>query len=212
MRFSALEIRQIGIAILALTAAFALVLANGVAGLLGLSPLGLAAVVGGSFLAVVTGFVFHELAHKALAQRYGCWAEFRYYPFGLLLALITAFVGFLLAAPGAVYISGHVTAEQNGRISLAGPMTNAAVGAAGLAGTALLLPVATSLPVALLVVILSIVAFVNLLLGAFNMIPFPPLDGSKVFAWNVGYGVAALAVILGLLALGVTNGLFFLGL
>src|SRR5687768_16694036 len=30
-----------------------------------------------SFAGMATGFVLHELAHKAVAQRYGHWAEFR---------------------------------------------------------------------------------------------------------------------------------------
>ena len=28
------------------------------------------------------------------------------------------------------------------------------------------------------------VSKINFFLGAFNMVPFPPLDGSKVMAWN----------------------------
>ncbi|MFH1240586.1 MAG: site-2 protease family protein [Candidatus Diapherotrites archaeon] len=27
-------------------------------------------------------------------------------------------------------------------------------------------------------------AYINMFLGLFNMIPFPPLDGSKIFRWN----------------------------
>ena len=30
-----------------------------------------------SILTIGVGFLFHEIAHKLVAQRYGCWAEFR---------------------------------------------------------------------------------------------------------------------------------------
>ncbi|MBO3833162.1 MAG: hypothetical protein FGF51_07275, partial [Candidatus Brockarchaeota archaeon] len=43
------------------------------------------------YLCVVgTGFVFHELAHKFTAQRYGYWSEFRLWPWGLAMALLSS--------------------------------------------------------------------------------------------------------------------------
>jgi len=127
-------------------------------------------------IAVVTGFLLHELAHKFLAQRYGAWAEFRVYPLGLIFALFFALLaGIVFAAPGAVYIQGRITKEQNGMISLAGPGLNLAFGLACIA-LLFILP----LP------IIFIVGWINLFLAAFNLIPFGPLDGAKVFRWNPG--------------------------
>src|SRR3989344_1749993 len=58
-------------------------------------------------IAVGFGFLLHELAHKVVAQRYGCWAEFRSWDLMLLVAIALAFfAGFVFAAPGAVFISG----------------------------------------------------------------------------------------------------------
>jgi len=129
-----------------------------------------------STIAVVTGFLLHELAHKFLAQKYGAWAEFRVFPLGLILALFLALLsGIVFAAPGAVYIQGRITKEQNGMISLAGPGLNLAF---GLACIALLFV----LPLE----IIFIVGWINLFLAAFNLIPFGPLDGAKVFRWNAG--------------------------
>ena len=40
-------------------------------------------------------FIFHELAHKIVAQKFGCWAEFRMSIQMLLFAVIFAFFGLL---------------------------------------------------------------------------------------------------------------------
>src|SRR3990167_8559094 len=75
-------------------------------------------------LTVGIGFLFHEMGHKIVAQRYGCFAEFRSFDNMLILAIAMSFFGFIFAAPGAVMISGHVTKGRNGRISAAGPIIN----------------------------------------------------------------------------------------
>src|SRR6266700_7447440 len=59
---------------------------------------------------VGTGFLAHELAHKFTAEKYGCWAEFKLWTYGALMALLFAFVSggtFVFAAPGAVYIASR---------------------------------------------------------------------------------------------------------
>ncbi len=143
-----------------------------------------------SLLTVGAAFVCHELAHKFVAQRYGCWAEFRLWTWGLVLALIMAFISALsgswiiFAAPGAVYIVPMVRrvgwnfdfgARSYGLISLMGPLIN------------ILLAVLFS-PLRDLGGILTLIGLlgysINLWLAMFNMLPFPPLDGYKVFMWN----------------------------
>jgi Zn-dependent protease len=135
--------------------------------------------LGISLVTVGTGFVFHELSHKFVAQRYGYWAEFRMWPMGLVLALVTSLLGFIFAAPGATYISGtNITQGQNGRISIAGPLTNVAI--AILFSPFLLLNSSDAL---------WLVGFIgvriNVFLAMFNLLPIGPLDGAKVFKWNL---------------------------
>ena len=81
-------------------------------------------------ISVGLGFVLHELAHKFVAVRYGFFAEFKMWLEGLILALAMAFlIGFVFVAPGAVYIHGeHISREQNGKISIAGPLVNIRIG------------------------------------------------------------------------------------
>ena len=130
-----------------------------------------------SFLLVLSGFMLHELAHKFMAQKYGAWAEFRMFPTGLMMALVLSMLGFLFAAPGAVYIQGRITEKQNGIISAAGPATNIAFGAVALLA-------AWTVGSGVLAYVLLLLANINVFLGLFNLIPIHPLDGSKIFSWN----------------------------
>ena len=125
-------------------------------------------------LTVGIGFVFHELAHKFLAQKYGCFAEFRSFDVMLFLALIMSFFGFILAAPGGVFIKGEVGIARNGKISAAG--------------------IATNIAIALIFLLLYILTpfttlayfgfFINSLLALFNLIPIGNFDGVKVLRWD----------------------------
>ncbi len=129
-----------------------------------------------SFLAVVTGFLLHEMAHKIVAIKYGCYAEFRSNMFFLLLSIATSVMGFLFAAPGAVYITGSVTTRENGEISIAGPLTNF--------GFAILFVVISMIPSNLKDLFIEL-ATMNIFFVIFNMIPIHPLDGSKVIKWDI---------------------------
>lgn len=123
-------------------------------------------------------FLPHELAHKFTAQRYGLWAEFRLIEWGAIITLISIFSPFKLIAPGAVMISGSHDRETIGKVALAGPLTNLAIAIALLA-TYLLLPIAGVFKVFL------VIGFeLNIILGLFNMLPMPPLDGSKIMQWK----------------------------
>ncbi|PSP75198.1 metalloprotease [Halobacteriales archaeon QS_3_64_16] len=149
------------------------------AGLAGGVPEGLFAAAGRAFaLSMVTvgvGFLLHELAHKVVAIHFGQRAQFRADYGMLLLAIAGAFVGFLFAAPGAVYHRGRITARQNGLIALAGPVTNL--------GLAVVFAPLLSSP-GFFGEVGALGVGINLLLAGFNMIPFGPLDGRSVLRWS----------------------------
>ncbi len=144
-----------------------------------------------SAISVGLGFLLHELAHKVVAQRYGCWAEFRSWDIMLVFAIVLAyFTNWVFAAPGAVFISGFVGIPRNGRISVAGPITNLV-----LAIFFLVLLIMNSNSLVILIAQYGI--FVNTWLAIFNMLPFGPLDGKKVFLWNktVYFAVLGIAIL-----------------
>jgi Zn-dependent protease len=201
VHFSRTELFQLTVAILALSASFTILYVRS-------DPLGfarspvffLALYFPASLLAVGTGVGLHEVMHKVVAQRYGLWAEFRYNLRGLAFAFIfAAAIGFLFGAPGATWISGAVTKEQNGRISAAGPVTNLAIAAVLFAGFLVMMPQASNFGGALVIVYLTQAAFVNAILAGFNMIPLMPLDGAKVWAWNKAIYVGVVAIALALI-------------
>ena len=164
-----------------LTIAFTLALSDGLSAVMN-EPDILIRTLPLAFGAVMTGFLLHELAHKWMAQQYGCWAEYRGNRNGLYFALLMSSFGFLLAAPGAVMVSGRITERQNGIIAAVGPITNIII--ALVAFPIYLLTAGLEQPIALIGELARFIVVINLILGGFNMIPVQPLDGSKVIVWS----------------------------
>ena len=144
---------------------------------------------------VGTGFLLHELGHKIIAQKYGCFAEFRSFDQMLLLALFMSyFMGIVFAAPGAVMISGPVGIRRNGKISAAGPGVNLVLALMFL--SILMIP-----PAGIIKAIAFYGFFINSWLALFNLIPIGNFDGAKVLRWNkTVYGIMV-AIALGFLFL-----------
>ncbi len=177
--FSSRELKELGVSAVGIAFVFAFYYSGGIPEIW----VFIMALVG-----VSTGFIAHELAHKFTAQRFGCWAEYRMWEMGLLIALflVVAF-RLLFIAPGAVYIVPGfrgITRQEDGIISASGAVANLAVGCV------------------FLLVGFGFGASINAWLALFNMLPVPPLDGSKVIRWNPGAwaGIAGGALLLLLLA------------
>jgi len=191
--FTVREVRDIVISMLVIAIIFAYLLNNRHIneGLLLLIP--------SLLVAVGLGFVLHELAHKFVAIRYGFYAEFKMWVEGLIFALFTAFmVGFAFVAPGAVYIHGdHISREENGKISIAGPLVNIALALLFLA----LIPFVIKNPTDIMGFIFrTIVVYgfmINSILALFNLIPFGIFDGAKVLRWNpIIWGITFVAAMI----------------
>jgi Zn-dependent protease len=187
MRFTEREIKEILISAVIIGYVFAWYFERGIPGINSIAI----ALVG-----VGAAFIFHELAHKYTAQKYGCWAEYRMWETGLIIAFFSVVVfGFVFAAPGAVYISPGmygITRRQNGIISVSGAVSNLTL-------AVIFLIIKSTLGVVPWINdVATMGIFINAWLALFNMLPLPPLDGSKVRAWDtkVWIGVIVGALVL----------------
>jgi len=187
------ELKDLVISALVLALAFGIALSGGYSAFS--EPQLLLIVFLMSIIAVSLGFVLHELGHRFVARRLGCYAEYTMWPTGLILAVIVSFFGFVFAAPGAVVIYprsdawGRTTLSKRnaGLISITGPVMNLSL--------ALVFILLNTLYPMLL---FSLGARINTWLAVFNLIPFGPLDGAKIFRWHKGVWVAIVVAGVGL--------------
>lgn len=150
-----------------------------------------------SMVTAGVAFLLHEMAHKFTAMRYGYWAEFQMNSTMLVVAVaVAALAKVVFAAPGATMIYGsQITPEENGKISLAGPLSN----------LLLLIPFVGILLAGLSSGIfeLALVGItgirVNAMIAAFNLLPLGPLDGVKILAWNPPVYIGTVLVAFGVL-------------
>ena len=176
--FSPTEVRDLLVAWLALGVAFAIFFAGGGPNIVALIAIPELLVV--SLLTAGVAFLLHEVAHKVVAVRYGQIAEFRADYSMLFLAIMSALIGFIFAAPGAVHHRGYLNAEEHGHIAIAGPVTNLLL-------ATVFLPVylgGAALGVDLLGTLGRFGIVINLFLAAFNLVPYGPLDGKTVKRWS----------------------------
>lgn len=187
--FTKEELRNLTIAFVVLTFCFGIATA-------GLNAHGIISILPIVVVSVVIGSLLHELGHKFVAMKYGCQAEFKLWPLGLLIAVITSFFGFVFASPGSLYIGPeNLSDEINGKISIAGPMANMVLTLIFLAIAALIYPLKIHSNIFHLIYLISTVGFsVNCFLATFNLFPIYSLDGTKVLKWNVGIWIAAIAI------------------
>ena len=187
-RFTGKEIRDLIISFIVIALGFTILYSNG-----DYSNIGLVFPI--VMIGVGAGFIFHELGHKFVAMHYGYYAEYELWPTGLIIALVSSFFGFIFAAPGAVVIYSNGMEERtNGIISIAGPLVNIALGLIFfiiLGSLGNFIYTETGAIVALICVLGT---RINFFLAAFNLLPIPPLDGSKVLSWSVPIWVVTFAI------------------
>nr|ANV78913.1 hypothetical protein [uncultured Candidatus Thalassoarchaea sp.] len=177
--FSKIEIQHLTQATMAFTLALAFMASQGIFGAIG-NPTNFIYSGVLYFIALTPAFLLHEIAHKIVARKYGCWAEFRANPAGLRFGVIlAAILGIVFMAPGAVMVSGRTTKTQFGRIALAGPVTNISLWCLGIFIAFLMGGLNLHLDS-----MIRIWLWGNSILAAFNMLPFGPLDGKKIKTWS----------------------------
>jgi Zn-dependent protease len=193
LTFSSRELRDLVIAWLALGLAFAIFFdLDPGRGIQSLFAGGFGVALAVSLVTAGVAFLLHELAHKVVAVRFDQIAEFRADYGMLFVAIMGAIIGFIFAAPGAVYHRGHVTERELGLIAVAGPVTNLVLAAA-------FVPVYAAGILSgsgLIALVGGRGVVINLFLAAFNMLPFGSLDGKTVFGWSkLWFGVTFLVSV-----------------
>ena len=154
-----------------------------------------------TFIVLIFSAILHEIAHGYVADRLGdptakLMGRLTLDPRPHIDLVMTILLPLLLIISGSPVIFGGSKPVpvnpfnlRDGRkdmaiVSLAGPLTNLLI--AVVAGILLRFLQPTllyqSFFVALFVFLLQIILRINLLLAIFNLIPLPPLDGSKVFS------------------------------
>ncbi len=147
----------------------------------------------GTFLAVIIGISLHEFSHALIAYRLGDMSPVRdgrltinpMAHFDVLGTIMILFIGFGYGKPVMVNPYAFRIDRRTGMalVAIAGPITNILIALVFGLTVRLLIYMFTeteSLALVPVIQIFSIIVLLNVGLALFNMIPFPPLDGSKV--------------------------------
>lgn len=139
-----------------------------------------------SLIVVISSFFFHEMGHKFVAKKFGCMATYRIWPSGLalgLLSMVFRFFGFglIFIAPGFVEIMPYSFGRWGFRVV---KLSSRDLGLISLSGIGINLFLAFFFKL-FQGDIFHTISYVNAILAFFNLLPIRPLDGSKVFTWNV---------------------------
>jgi len=143
-------------------------------------------------IAVIIGITFHEFSHAAVASLQGdqtarSQGRLTLNPISHLdplgsIALMVAGLGWgrpVPVTPSRLRSGrlGHVL------VGLAGPAANFVVALVAAVGLRIAYPTAgTTLDVGFTVTLLSMIVTINVVLGVFNLLPIPPLDGSTLLS------------------------------
>ncbi len=145
----------------------------------------------------------HELAHRWSARKMGCYSRYVLSPFGLILTLITAipFIPFKIIMPGFTLVVPTTydpvfLKRLNGIVSYMGPLTNMLIATASLTIYALLVKLGIHIYILLLFLLLN--TWLNSWVAIFNLLPIPPLDGSKIITWKPSIWIVSLLFSIGL--------------
>ncbi len=142
---------------------------------------------GGVLAGAVAGFIVHEAAHREAARRQGCIAGFVLTGLGLGITLLSGLlrsvgIPFAILAPGYVSIICQSARfwepiyRRDDVIAAAGPATNIVLAYLAEIAASLLDPRYYGFAMGF--------AEINAWLALFNLLPFEPLDGSKIMRSN----------------------------
>lgn len=127
-----------------------------------------------SLIGIVSAFLIHELAHRLIAAKGGFRSRFVISPPWLLVTIISGFLPIKIIAPGYVEVGAFSPVTP---LSFKWLLYSVAGGPASNIVLAII-----TLPLAKIVPGLLAVSTINAYVAFFNLLPIPPLDGSKIFS------------------------------
>lgn len=147
-----------------------------------------------SLFTVGIGFMGHEMGHKFAAEKFGIPSRFILWPTGVLLMLVLSTLGFIFAAVGAVYIfARYLPKKVNGVISVAGPGVNIIFSIVFI--SFLIASNVFYFKLSKIVEVICVIGYkLNGYLALFNLLPIPPLDGSKIISWNFAVWITLITI------------------
>ena len=138
-----------------------------------------------SLVIVFFSFFLHEMGHKFAARRLVCIATYRIWPIGFLIGLVSIVFGMIGAgivfiAVGAVEIMPYSFGRWGFKVVKLGQKEMGVITLAGV-GLNIFFAVFFKLFPG---TIFEKLSYFNGLYAVFNLIPIPPLDGTKIFVWK----------------------------
>ena len=116
----------------------------------------------------------------------------------ILALVISVFTGYVFAAPGAVMFMGGAKYHETGKIAVAGPLANIII-------ASITLPLYIMFYETILGQLFGFICLINAFLGTFNLLPFGPLDGTKIIRWNATVWVILLIIAITILLVVLTR-------
>lgn len=141
-----------------------------------------------SLIIVFFSFFLHEMGHKFAARKLGCMATYKIWPTGLLIGIITIFfgligVGIVFIALGFVEIMPYSFGRLGFKVVRLTPKDFGLISLAGVGINVLFAVLFKMFPG----MIFQNLSYFNGLFALFNLLPIPPLDGSKIFMWKMWF-------------------------
>ena len=145
-----------------------------------------------SLVIVFFSFFLHEMGHKFAARRLGCIATYKTWSVGILIGLVSIIFGMISAifgmigigivfiAVGGVEIMPYSFGRWGFKVVKLGQKEMGLISLAGVGLNVFFAVFFKLFPG----VIFQKLSYFNGLFAIFNLIPFPPLDGTKIFVWK----------------------------
>jgi len=141
-----------------------------------------------SLIIVFFSFFLHEMGHKFVARKLGCIATYKMWTFGVLIGIITIIFGLIgggipFVVVGCVEIMPYSFGRWGFKVVR---LSYKDMGLIAFAGTGLNVLFAVLFKL-FPGTIFHNLSYFNGLFALINLLPFPPLDGSKIFGWKMWF-------------------------